>query len=44
MERVVESENKQTVTEQKREELESDPMIASAMSLFGDAEIIGVSK
>ncbi|MBN1325237.1 MAG: DNA polymerase III subunit gamma/tau [Alphaproteobacteria bacterium] len=37
----LESENKQTMTEQKREELESDPMISSAMSLFGDAEIIG---
>lgn len=44
LERVMESENVQTVTEQKREELEADPMVASAMSLFGDVEIVGVSK
>ncbi|HNY25732.1 MAG TPA: DNA polymerase III subunit gamma/tau [Alphaproteobacteria bacterium] len=42
IERINESINKQTVTEQKREELESDPMIANALSLFGDAEIVGV--
>jgi DNA polymerase-3 subunit gamma/tau len=44
LERVPESENARTVTEQKRSALEADPMVASAMSLFGDAEIIGVSK
>lgn len=43
IERANESENKQTVTEKKREELEADPFIANAMSLFGDAEIIGTS-
>ncbi|MDR0727159.1 MAG: DNA polymerase III subunit gamma/tau [Rickettsiales bacterium] len=42
LERCAESENVQTVTEQKRSALESDPMVASAMSLFGDVEIVGV--
>ncbi len=41
LERVQESENKNTVTEQKRTEIESDPMVANAMSLFGDVEILG---
>ena len=38
------SEHVQTVSEQKREELVSDPMIADAMSLFEGAEIIGSTK
>ena len=38
------SENVHTVSEQKREELESDPLIADAMSLFEGAEIIGSTK
>ena len=38
------SEHTQTVTEQKRQELESDPMIADAMNLFEDAEIITSTK
>lgn len=38
------SEHAQTVSEQKREELESDPLIADAMSLFEDAEIVGSTK
>ena len=38
------SEHTQTVSEQKRAELESDPMIANAMNLFEDAEIIGSTK
>lgn len=33
-----------TVKEQKQSELESDPMIADALSLFENAEIVGVSK
>lgn len=33
-----------TISEQKREELESDPLIASAMNLFEGAEIIGSAK
>ncbi len=44
LERADESQNVQTVSEQKRTELESDPMIASAMSLFEGAQITGVSK
>ncbi|MDE6571229.1 MAG: DNA polymerase III subunit gamma/tau [Alphaproteobacteria bacterium] len=44
LERCDASPNKQTVTEQKKEELASDPMIANAMSLFENAEIVGVSK
>ena len=38
------SEHVQTVSEQKREELESDPLIADAMSLFEGAEIVGSTK
>lgn len=44
LERATESQHTHTVTEQKQEELEADPMVASAMSLFADAEIVGVSK
>ena len=42
LERATETVNKQTVTEQKKEELEADPLVASAMNLFEDAEIVGV--
>ncbi|MDR2412922.1 MAG: DNA polymerase III subunit gamma/tau [Rickettsiales bacterium] len=41
LERADESENKRTVIEQKKENMQSDPMIASALSLFDGAEIIG---
>lgn len=44
LEREQESSNSQTISEQAKSELEADPMIANAMSLFEDAEIIGVSK
>ena len=44
LERATKSEHAQTVTEQKREELESDPMVRDAMNLFADAEIIGSTK
>ena len=44
LERIAQSENHQTMTEQKKQELESDPMIANAMSLFADATIVGVTK
>ncbi|MDE6250383.1 MAG: DNA polymerase III subunit gamma/tau [Alphaproteobacteria bacterium] len=44
MERLTESSNAQTFSEQKQQELESDPMIANAMNLFEGAEIVGVSK
>ena len=38
------SDHIQTVSEQKREELESDPLIADAMSLFEGAEIVSSTK
>ena len=44
LERVMQSENAHTVSEQAQQELEADPMIASAMNLFADAQIVGVSK
>ena len=40
LERIEKSEHAQTVTEQKRKELSSDPMVRDAMNLFEDAEII----
>ncbi len=42
--RAEKSEHTQTITEQSRAELEADPMVSSAMSLFEDAQIIGVGK
>ena len=42
LERITESPHAHTITEQKQEELESDPMVANAMSLFENAEIVGV--
>ena len=42
LERVMESANVQTVSEQKQQELIADPLVASAMDLFADAEIVGV--
>ena len=42
LERMTESPHAHTITEQKKEELESDPLVASAMDLFVDAEIVGV--
>ena len=44
LERDMESHHTKTAAEQKRAELESDPLVANAMNLFGDAEIISVSK
>ncbi len=44
LERVESSENAHTVAEQKQEELAADPLVASAMNLFADAQIVGVSK
>ena len=38
------SENKQTISEHTRAEIEADPMVASAMNLFEDAEIVKTSK
>lgn len=42
LERIQESQNTHTITEQKKEELQADPLVASAMDLFADAEIVGV--
>lgn len=42
LERVMESVHTNTINEQKQEELAADPLVASAMNLFADAEIIGV--
>ena len=44
LERVTKSEHAQTVTEQRHDEIVSDPMVADAMSLFEDAEIIDSTK
>lgn len=44
LERLDQSQNAHTITEQKQEELIADPMVASAMNLFADAQIVGVSK
>lgn len=42
LERATESVHTHTISEQKQEELEADPLVASAMSLFENAEIVGV--
>lgn len=42
LERLEESQHTHTITEQKKEEIEADPMVASAMDLFADAEIVGI--
>jgi hypothetical protein len=44
IERVEQSNNQQTISEQVKSEIESDPMVASAMDLFEDAEIVNISK
>lgn len=42
LERIQESANARTMNEQQHENLVADPLVASAMDLFADAEIIGV--
>ncbi len=42
LERMTESQNAHTAAEQKQEELESDPLVASAMSLFADAKVVSI--
>ena len=44
LEKIEQSAQQQTVGEQEKIALESDPMVADAMSLFENAEIVGVSK
>ena len=44
LEKIEKSTNQQTISEHKKSEIESDPMVASAMGLFEDAEIVNISK
>ena len=44
LEKETQSQNAHTITEQKQEELEADPLVASAMNLFADAQIVGVTQ
>ncbi|MBO4683605.1 MAG: DNA polymerase III subunit gamma/tau [Alphaproteobacteria bacterium] len=44
LEKLEQSGQQQTVGEQEKIAVESDPMVADAMSLFENAEIVGVSK
>jgi len=44
LEHATKSEHTQTVTEQRHDEIVSDPLVADAMSLFEDAEIIDSTK
>jgi len=44
LDKIQESHNDQTVRESVRADAESDPMVADAMSLFENAEIVGIAK
>ena len=44
IETVADDPHKQTLSEHTKAEIESDPMVASAMDLFEDAEIVNISK
>ena len=44
IEQTKESTHQQTVSEHVKSEIESDPMVASAMDLFKDAEIVNIHK
>ncbi len=44
LEKVEQPTNQQTISEHNKSEIESDPMVASAMDLFQDAEIVKFSK
>lgn len=44
IETVADDPHKQTLSEHTKSEIESDPMVASAMDLFEDAEIVNISK
>ena len=44
IEQIEQSDNQQTISEHAKSEIEADPMVASAMDLFKDAEIINISK
>ena len=44
LEIVSEDPHQQTISEHNKSDIENDPMVASAMNLFEDAEIVNVSK
>ncbi len=44
LETITESPHQQTVSEHAKSEIETDPMVADAMNLFEDAEIVNISK
>jgi len=44
IELIQEAPHQQTLSEHTKSEIESDPMVASAMNLFEDAEIVNISK
>jgi DNA polymerase-3 subunit gamma/tau len=44
IEKIEQSTHQQTISEHTKSEIESDPMVASAMDLFKDAEIVNISK
>lgn len=44
IERVDDAPHQQTISEQVKSEIESDPMVADAMNLFEGAEIVNISK
>ena len=44
IEKIEQSTHQQTISEHTKSEIEADPMVASAMDLFKDAEIVNISK
>ena len=44
LEIVSEDPHQQTISEHNKSEIAADPMVASAMDLFEDAEIVNISK
>ena len=44
LEIIQEAPHQQTLSEHTKSEIEADPMVASAMGLFEDAEIVNISK
>jgi len=44
IEKIEQSMHQQTISEHTKSEIEADPMVASAMDLFKDAEIVNISK
>ena len=44
IEQIEQSTHQQTISEHTKSEIKSDPMVASAMDLFKDAEIVNISK